>query len=394
MTRQNGRQSVVVAPVFVNGVCIAREMARKGAHVVAVDTKPGAVGFRSRYVSECVVLGSPQDEPGAFRRWLLSRRDLYGAIVVPTDDFFVRELSEGYDALSRHYRLAVSPGRAVGIALDKMRSYEAAWEIGVATPRTRRINRGSDIEAAAEHVGFPALLKPVFSIAFYGRFGTKLFVVNNAAELKEACRLADEAGHAMILQEMIPGPDENVLCCKTYVSDDGEVHPCVIGSKECIYPPSFGVTQVQVVINAPEVERQAAAYLKHIGYRGALACIEWKRDPRDGLYKLIELNARSVLAIGLAKYAGVDLIDMLRRDKLGLAPLPAPAIKYGRRWAYLKNGVLLYRKHPEKRKTLGEYLRLYRPPICFGLLELSDLKPFLYDVVPLLARRFTRKASE
>ena len=44
--------AVVVAPVHVNGYNISRSMGRKGMYVVAVDSKPDAVGFLSRYVKE------------------------------------------------------------------------------------------------------------------------------------------------------------------------------------------------------------------------------------------------------------------------------------------------------------------------------------------------------
>jgi D-aspartate ligase len=390
MAKGKKRVAVVVAPVFVNGVCVAREMARKGAYVVAVDTKPTATGFHSRYVKERVVLAGPEE----FSKWLLSREDLDGAIVVPTDDFFVREIVENYETLSKRFKLAVSPGESARIALDKARAYEAAWEAGIPTPKTRILNPGDDFDEAAKYVGFPAILRPVFSIAFYREFGRKSFCAENVDEVRDDFAKASASGHKMLLQEVIPGEDGNVVSCKVYATDAGEIMSPVAGFKYAIYPPQFGVSQVQVARRAPEVEEGTVRILRHIGFRGSLASVEWKYDARDGVWKFLEINARSVLAIALMKFVGADVIDRLWRDKLGLPQPRQGRIRYGRRWAYLKNGLLLFRKHPEERRSVLEYAKLYRPPICFGLLTLGDMRPFLYDMAPLVSRRFARKGSK
>jgi predicted ATP-grasp superfamily ATP-dependent carboligase len=388
------RPAVIVAPVHVNGLCVVREMARKGAYVVAVDTDGGSLGFRSRCVRERVLIDPPAQAPGTFAKWLLSRRDLDGAIVVPTDDFLVREIAGAYDELKSRFRLACAPPEAVRTALDKDLAYAAAESAGVPHPRTCTLDPGCDLAEAGAHIGLPALLRPAFSISFYRRFHTKSFVVADQAELDARFAEASAAGHRMLLQEIIPGPDENVVSCKAYVTDAGEMMGAVAGFKSAIYPPGFGVSQVQVARKCAEVEENTASILRAIGFRGSLVSVEWKLDPRDGVWKFLEVNARSVLAIRLMKFVGSDIIDMLWRDKLGLPQAPPRPIRYGRRWAYVKNGLLLWRKHPEARRPFLEYLRLYRPPIVPTVFDWRDPLPFVHDIMPIIGRRFARKSPQ
>ena len=388
------RVQVVVAPAHVCGVAIVREMARKGARVVAVAAGKDAPGLQTRFAAEKVVLPSPGTSPGSFAAWLLARQDLYGAIVIPSDDFHVREILEHYDSLQARYKLAVSPDPATGIALDKALTYEAAAAAGIPAPRTRFLTGPGELDQAAAYVGFPAMLRPSFSVAFYRQFGQKSFRLNSAAELPALFDKAAAAGHKMLLQEVIPGPDEDVADCKAYVTGRGQVLGTVASAKLSIYPPRFGTSQVQETRHIPAVEEGTRRFLEHIGFRGSLAAVEWKFDRRDSTWKLLEINARVVLSIRLMKFAGSDVLDMLWRDKLGLPQLAPQEVKYNRRWVYIKNGLLLYKKYPEERRSLRGYLRLYRPPVTFAFLDLTDMKPFLYDIAPLLGRRFGRRTPE
>jgi predicted ATP-grasp superfamily ATP-dependent carboligase len=369
-------------------------MAKKGARVVAVAAGADAPGLRSRFVREKVVLPSPEEKPGVFSSFLLARKDLYGGIVIPTDDFYAEELARDYDVLSVHYKLAVSPNPSTDIAIDKSLTYAACQDAGIPTPKTLPIDERADVDHVCTAVGLPAILRPASSMRFHRQFDVKSFPVSSPAEVREKLPAAIASGYRMLLQEIIPGPEANVVSCKIYATDAGEILGAVAGFKLAIYPPQFGVSQVQEARRAPAVEEGSRRILEAIGFRGSLASVEWKFDERDSTWKLLEINARSVLAIALMKYVGSDIIDMLWRDKLRLPQAPPAKIRYGRRWAYIKNGLLLYHRFPEARKTLSEYLSLYKPPICFALLDFGDIKPFLYDIAPLLRRRFARKGQE
>lgn len=372
----------------MNGTHIVRETGRRGAYVVAVDSDPHAIGFRSRYAKERVLLGPQTGGKAPFFEFLMSRRDLYGGLVIPTDDNMVREVHKNHDALSEHYRLAVSPGESTAIALDKDRAYEAAEEAGLVVPTTVEVPDEADLETAAREVGFPAILRAAYSLAFVREFGRKNFPVDNVEELKSFYAKATASGHRMLLQEIIPGGDELVHSLRGYAYESGELSQLVVASKRIQFPPIFGVGQLMQAVHAPQVEEYSRRLLQHIGFRGSIFGVELKYDTRSRQWKFIEMNCRSLMSTGFSKYAGVDLVDCLLRDKLGLPKPPPAKVRYGCRWTYVKDGLLRHRGYPQHRKSLREYFRLYRPPIGLALLDLRDLKPFLVDIAPVVSRRF------
>jgi len=379
--------AVVVAPCFVNGTHLLREFARRGAYTVAADPDASSIGFKSRCAKERLVLDDPRRSPGALARILLEREDLYGGLVVPSDDFYVREIHAHYDELSRHYSPAVSPGRATAIALDKKAAYKAAAQVGLETPVTIAVTSDEDLEAAARRTGLPAILRPSFSLEFAKEFGRKNFPVADLGEARSLLSRAVSSGHRMLLQEIIPGPDRHLVNCRGYAYDSGKLSALMCSSKRVQYPPVFGIGNVHESLHLPKIAEMTARLVRHIGYHGAIFASEFKYDARTGTFKFIELNCRSVMSTGFSKYAGLDLVDHLWRDKMGLPPPPEPQIRRNRRWTYLKDALLRHRGYPEHRLSAAEYWRFYRPPIALALFDARDPRPFIEDLKPILLRR-------
>ncbi len=386
MPYRKASTAAIVAPCFVNGLHLVRELARKGAYTVAADCNPTSIAFRSRYARECVVLPDPRKEEGALADLLLKRRDLYGGLVVPSDDAYLREVHSHWDELSRHYRLAVSPGKSTAIALDKDRAYQAAAEAGLLCPQTIEIESAADLPSAIGQTGLPAILRAAFSLDFVKDFACKSFFVTSLDEAKARLDQALASGHRMLLQEVVPGPDRLIVSCRGYAYDSGELSPMVCSSKRLQYPPLFGISNINESIFLPEIAQMTTRLLKHLGVRGTIFSNEFKYDRRTGAFKFIELNCRSVLSTGFAKYSGVDLVEHLWRDKMGLPP-PVSRLRLHRRWTYIKDALLRHRGYPQHRLSAREYWRLYRPPIGLALFDARDLRPFLLDIKPLIFRR-------
>ena len=83
------------------------------------------------------------------------------------------------------------------------------------------------------------------------------------------------------------------------------------------HPPEFGRASTFVeTVDIPLLETYSERFLKEIGYYG-LVEMEYKLDPRDGQYKLLDFNARSWGYHTLGQRAGVDFPSMLFADQLG-----------------------------------------------------------------------------
>ena len=112
----------------------------------------------------------------------------------------------------------------------------------------------------------------------------------------------------------------------------------------------------------PEVVGDALHLLRGFDYNG-LSQVEFKRDLRDGRYKLMEVNARLWQWHGLATACGVDLPRIAYEDLTGATPADAKMNGHGKRWAI----------------TLlpGERPMPQRPPYVDAVFALDDAKPGL-----------------
>ena len=87
-----------------------------------------------------------------------------------------------------------------------------------------------------------------------------------------------------------------------------------------MFPTDFGNSTY--LISVP-LERLSPAMesleriLRAVHYRGIFSA-EFKRDHRDGKFKILEINARPWWYIGFAIDSGVNVVEMAYRDALGL----------------------------------------------------------------------------
>jgi len=81
-----------------------------------------------------------------------------------------------------------------------------------------------------------------------------------------------------------------------------------------------------------EVVELGLRLLRALRFHG-VSQVEFKRDPRDGLYRLMEVNPRLWQWHGLAAACGVDIPRIAYWDLLGARLPPARMDGPGKRWA-------------------------------------------------------------
>jgi predicted ATP-grasp superfamily ATP-dependent carboligase len=100
------------------------------------------------------------------------------------------------------------------------------------------------------------------------------------------------------------------------------------------HPPEFGRASTYVeTVDAPQVEHLAHTVLSSINYEG-LVELEFKLDPRNGEFKLLDFNARTWGYHTIAPEAGVDFPYLLFRRQLE-QPVDEQRARPGVRWVRL-----------------------------------------------------------
>ncbi|HEY6608724.1 MAG TPA: hypothetical protein VI277_05955, partial [Candidatus Limnocylindria bacterium] len=151
----------------------------------------------------------------------------------------------------------------------------------------------------------------------------------------EARRLLEQAtasGVSLIYQAWIPGPMEATLLFDGFMDRHGIVRGVIARRRLRVHPEPIGNTVSSVTIPLAGVAEPLARLrelLTAVSYRGAFNA-EFKRDPDDGQFKILEVNARPAWYVGTIASAGVDIPWMVYRDAQGLPVPDATEYRVGR----------------------------------------------------------------
>jgi D-aspartate ligase len=356
---RGGSPAVVLDVGWVNGLAAIRSLGRAGASVVAVDHRPWALGLRSRFAIPLVAPAPGADEE-EFLSTLVRLGDALGrpAPVFPTHDEVLNAVARHAGQLGERFLYPFPAWSSLQRIQSKRFQLETAQAAGVDVPGTGHPRSASEAVALAEDLGYPVLVKPADPVEFKRRHRRQAFRCETRAELEEAYALAEP--HEPMVQELVPGGDDALYTLGSYVSESGEPLGVFCGRKLRQTPPTVGTCRVGEAVWVPEVVEAGLRFLGALEYRG-VSQVEFKRDARDGRYKLMEINPRLYQWHGLAAACGVDLPALAYRDLLGLPRAPVEMQGAGKRWAI----TLLAGERPAPQ----------RPPYVDAVLALDDLRP-------------------
>jgi D-aspartate ligase len=362
-----------------NGLSVVRSLARRGIKVYAI-TPPRSYVRYSRcctWIPDSVTGG---EHPEKLARYLLGPESdwLRGAVLLTCYDQGLMLLARHHDELAQKYRLDLSNPDAQLCMLDKLATYQAAVAAGVPTPRFWVARSREQVLGYRDELVYPLLIKPVLSHVYRGRFaGVKLAFANNFDETLARYAEAERAGVDVMLVEQIPGPDDRLCSYYTYLDENGSALFDFTKRVVRRYPLVSGQACHHVTDHVPELREPALRLFRQVGLRG-LANVEFKRDDRDGVLKLIECNARFTAATALVAAAGYDLAWFVYSGLVGRPTPPMGPLKVGKRQLYPIEDFYAYRALRKRGElTFWQWLKSIAHPTTFAIFRWSDPMPFL-----------------
>ena len=328
-----------------------RELAAAGYRVLGVSDElaPGLWSRRatlgtwrtstpSRLVDRLCAFARAQSEP---------------PVLIPTSDGYVElVIAHALELSGFRFQSSYVDGSAAAM-LDKERFYALCDVQNMNQPHRAIIHDRDEamrlIDGSVDPVPFPAILKPaeIHRVKHVLR-GRKVIVVRDREELNAVVGDLPFGPTSWLLQEVVPGPESELLELAVYIDRAGRAVRTVTGRKLRQYPIGFGSTSLARTESIADVRSTALAFLEAVGFKG-VAHVEFKRDPRDGRLRMIEINPRPALWFQLARSAGVDIVAAAADDLSG-RPIPtAREQRDGVRWQYgLKDAysAAIYRLRP------------------------------------------------
>jgi D-aspartate ligase len=242
-------------------------------------------------------------------------------------------LSRHAQSLRRLLRIPTADWQAVQVAWDKRNLYRVASELEVPAPRSWLVTDNGEL--TSDDVRFPVAIKPAIKEHFIYATKAKAWRANDASELArriaEAKRFLDP--RELIIQDLVPGDGRQQYAYCAFFKEGRAVASMAVRRRRQ-HPPEFGRASTFVeTVEEPLLEQLSERFLRRIGYYG-LVELEYKLDPRDGRFKLLDVNARTWGYHSLGFRAGVDFPALLHADQLGRAVAPQRA-RPGVRWVRL-----------------------------------------------------------
>ena len=315
--------SPIVGAVVVGGdyqgLGIVRSLGRRGVPVCIVDDEISISRF-SRYSTHFVRLANLRGERETVDALIKvgERLGLHGWVLYPTREELVAAFSRNRSQLTKLFRVPTPEWSSVRWAWDKRNTYQLAKELGIPTPATY-YPENLDQLAELDGLAAPFAIKPAIKENFIYATKAKAWCANSHAELRTLFQKASELvgpGEVMV-QELIPGGGlQQFAYCAFF--RNGEAIGKMVARRRRQHPLQFGRASTFVeTVDIPVLEEFSERFLRASNYYG-LVELEYKLDPRDSQYKLLDVNARTWGYHSLGARAGVDFSYMLYADQVGL----------------------------------------------------------------------------
>ncbi|MAZ90117.1 MAG: carboxylate--amine ligase [Cellvibrionaceae bacterium] len=385
------------------GLCIVRELGKKGCRVIAIGKSEDSIGLSSRYVYERHVIPNALTESEKVTRLnrINSQNQPINLLCISESDilFFNRVKSQLENIIP-----LVPSSVEMNKVLNKSVTIGAAERVGILTPKSISIDKLEDINSHLDSLEFPVVLKwsnPLAVIKEAAKAGIrieKLLYIYNSNQLIETLKRYSILRHYPLIQEYISGYGLGQF----FFMHDGECLLRFQHRRLHEWPPEGGYSSLcesTPLQQHSALQNQSIALLKTLNWSG-VAMVEYRYDEAKNTAVLMEINGRFWGSYPLAYHSNA-LFAWYTYKILGLGESPesepiSPNIRCRNLLVELKrlNRIFFHSKLIQDKsiefsrlKTLlSVTLGFFDFRMRYYLFSLDDLKPVISDMKNVLKK--------
>jgi len=305
-----------------NVLAAVRALGRAG-HTITIasyssDSKTEPIkSSLSRYVSSEVRIHSPHIDPDAYVSDLVSilLHDEHD-VLLPFTHGAVLPISLHLEELSALAAIPFPTYKVLSQAHDKLETARLAYRLGIHIPVTWEVRNESELIALKDELVYPSLVKArqgcgIGKTIRFAKNFDELLRGYREITLQSSTPPINDFQH-LIIQEYIPGQIHDGL----FLYEDGLCRLAVSQERVVTYPAQGGTGAVNRTTDNPMILDIGRRLLNELGWHGP-AQVEVKFDPRDGKYKLLEINPKFWGTLACSMAAGVNFPEMAVQMALG-----------------------------------------------------------------------------
>lgn len=278
---------------------------------------PSDFASRSRWYRPLAGLAAWDGRIGAETAAALSESGLERAVLIPCMDnaaIWASDLRGG--ELGQRFLVSGSPRRTLELLQDKARFADFLQGTDIPHPRTFPLRTPADIAALPFDEFDRVFLKPVDSQTFSRVVGRKALWADSPAEVDRLWHKLQGYGLEMMAQEYVPGSAADHYFLDGFRDRHGTITGLFARRRLRIYPPDFGNSSYCRSIPLDDIapaEAHLRKLLAKLDYRGIFSA-EFKRDERDGQFRILEVNTRVWWYVEFAARSGINVCRMAYDD--------------------------------------------------------------------------------
>lgn len=291
--------------------------------------------------------------------------DAHYDVIIPMGDNAASFLSKQKSEIERQYntKCAVADYKSLSIVEDKASFMRFCRENGFPHPKTTKLS-SKNLESAAKEIGFPALIKPDFSVGARG-----ITRVGSLEELQQQYPVISEKYGSCTLQEFIDNPDYyyNVML---YRDKNGDMSHYAITKIVRMYPVKAGSSSCCHTIENRELLEICRNVLEKLEWVGMADFDVLQRlDTKE--YKIIEINPRVPASLRAAYVSGVNFPEIIVCDALGIQS-NKQTYTPGMTLRYLGIDLMWLVKSPKRFKKIFSWLHFFGRKVFYQDIIWSD----------------------
>jgi predicted ATP-grasp superfamily ATP-dependent carboligase len=367
---------------------LLRQLRSAGIPCVLVDQDRWGAARFSRYCGP--IYQCPPYDSDEFWPWLVrlqEQQGLEGWLLIATDDEQVRQLALHIEESRQRFRY-VGPAWALYEKLyDKRLNYRWCLEHGICSPVSYLPEARDDLPNG--QLDYPFIVKPAFKRNFKQYSKAKAVVVHSSSQLQALLQgqLSALDIHEILYQEIIPGGGgQQWSYAGLFVQ--GSPVAAFTACRARQHPPDFGRASTYVIAeHDPEVESESRKVMAALQYTG-LGEVEWKRDPRNGQLRFLEVNARCWGWHALSGRVVGNLPRMLYEHAHDRS-VPFVEPKYGARWVkHITDVPVVLDMWRRGDLSFSEYVKSLQGNLMGCEWEWTDPAPFFLQplLIPYLSK--------
>jgi D-aspartate ligase len=297
-------KGAVVIEGHVQGLANTRALGEAGIPVIVVS-EHDCLAHYSKYCNKFFHCPPYLSEHFTeFLENLAIEEHLEGWTLLPSNDHAVYNISSNLERLGKYYKTLVPEPAELEKIYNKEVLIRHCMSCGIPVPSSWFPSTLKECETLQPE--FPVLVKGKKGLSFYKLTGKKAFPAEDQKSLEIILKELSVKGafENSYIQNLIPLKNNKTVSFTAF-SINGEIKTYWMGSKIREHPIQFGTATYSQSVQIPEIKELAEKLLGSLKYTGVCE-IEFLFDPRDNNYKLIEVNARTWLWVGLAIKCGIN----------------------------------------------------------------------------------------